>query len=110
MSTQLSRAAVNIVRKSSIAFASAVIASLAFAAPVLADEHSSPSFISASPCDYVNVDGQCIEDPDQNPGSFTCCDGTHSHATHRNGACSHHGGICGGSGLPDRQAVGTRNV
>jgi hypothetical protein len=47
-----------------------------------------------SSCDYVNVDGQCVEAPDQDPGMIQCCDGSHSHATHRTGACSHHGGIC----------------
>lgn len=45
-------------------------------------------------CDYINIDNQCIEAPDGNPGNFHCCDGTWSHATHRNGACSHHLGIC----------------
>jgi hypothetical protein len=28
-------------------------------------------------------------------GGFTCADGTHSSAAHRQGACSHHGGIAG---------------
>jgi hypothetical protein len=28
-------------------------------------------------------------------GGFTCVDGTHSNAAHRQGACSHHGGIAG---------------
>jgi hypothetical protein len=28
-------------------------------------------------------------------GGFTCVDGTHSSAAHRQGACSHHGGIAG---------------
>lgn len=43
-----------------------------------------------------NVDGICVERPDQNPGGATgrCCDGTESHATHRGGMCSHHGGVC----------------
>jgi hypothetical protein len=62
-----------------------------------ADEYNFPSPIPSPPCDYVNVDGQCEPWPDQNRGNFKCCDGTNSHATHRNGACSHHGGICGGS-------------
>jgi hypothetical protein len=53
---------------------------------------------SAPACDYVNVDGQCEPGPNGDPGNFKCCDGANSHATHRNGACSHHGGICGGSG------------
>jgi hypothetical protein len=26
-------------------------------------------------------------------GGFTCADGTHSNAAHRQGACSHHGGV-----------------
>jgi hypothetical protein len=57
--------------------------------------YSTTSPFPSSPCDYVNVDGQCEQGPNQNPGNFKCCDGTNSHATHRNGACSHHGGICG---------------
>jgi hypothetical protein len=60
-----------------------------------AGEYSSTSPFPSSPCDYVNVDGRCEQGPNQNPGNFKCCDGTNSHATHRNGACSHHGGICG---------------
>jgi hypothetical protein len=28
-------------------------------------------------------------------GGFTCADGTHSNAAHRQGACSHHGGVVG---------------
>jgi hypothetical protein len=48
-----------------------------------------------SPCDYVNVDGQCKERPDTNPsgGTYTCSDGSISHSSHRQGACSHHGGV-----------------
>jgi hypothetical protein len=74
------------------------VAGIGFAPPAHGDDHGSRSFVSAPPCDYVNVEGQLIECPDPNPGNFSCCDGTNSHATHRNGACSHHGGICGGTG------------
>jgi hypothetical protein len=70
-------------------------------APIAHDQSLLNPVSKPPPCDYINVDGQCIEAPDANGGNFTCCDGTHSHATHRNGACSHHGGICGGSGLQE---------
>jgi hypothetical protein len=33
--------------------------------------------------------------PASSGGGFTCADGTHSNAAHRQGACSHHGGVVG---------------
>lgn len=51
---------------------------------------------SAHPPDcYIAASGDCVERPDSNhnPGSIPCRDGTFSHAEHRSGACSHHGGI-----------------
>lgn len=80
---------------------------------VPAEKHFAPNGHAACrdrAVDYVNVDGQCEPGPDQNPGNFKCCDGTNSHAMHRNGACSHHGGICGGSGLQEASLsrTGTR--
>lgn len=44
---------------------------------------------------YTNVDLQCIPRPDYSGGGITCADGTTSHATHTQGACSYHGGIGG---------------
>ncbi|WP_156685602.1 DUF3761 domain-containing protein [Mycobacterium sp. Marseille-P9652] len=57
---------------------------------------AAPAPLSPS-CDYVNVDNQCRPGPDhsQDGGGLElpCRDGTTSHATHRQGACSGHGGI-----------------
>jgi hypothetical protein len=58
--------------------------------------------ISSSPYDdcppgtYRAKSGDCVERPDSNRGGATgqCCDGTDTHAEHRTGACSHHGGVC----------------
>ena len=63
---------------------------------------------------YKNSDGGCTERPDQNPNGAIgqCCDGTDTHAKHRNGACSGHGGVCqwfaaaGSSGSPNNPANG----
>ena len=60
------------------------------------------SAISSSPYDdcppgtYQNKNGDCVERPDSNRSGATgqCCDGTDTHAEHRTGACSRHGGIC----------------
>jgi len=37
-----------------------------------------------------------VRRPDSNRGGATgqCCDGSDTHAEHRTGACSHHGGVC----------------
>ncbi|OSC32574.1 hypothetical protein B8W69_00385 [Mycobacterium vulneris] len=55
-----------------------------------------PAPLSPS-CDYVNVDYQCRPGPnhDQSDGGIDlpCRDGTFTHSTHRQGACSHHGGL-----------------
>jgi hypothetical protein len=44
---------------------------------------------------YTNVDGNKIESPNSNPLGATgvCRDGTYTHATHHQGACSYHGGV-----------------
>jgi hypothetical protein len=47
---------------------------------------------------YVNVDGDCIPGPvyaDSPPAGATaqCADGTYSFSQHRQGTCSHHGGV-----------------
>ena len=60
------------------------------------------SAISSGPYDdcplgtYQNKNGDCVERPDSNRSGATgqCCDGTDTHAEHRTGACSRHGGVC----------------
>lgn len=47
---------------------------------------------------YVNVDGNCISGPVYAPSvpvgaSARCRDGTYSFSQHRQGTCSHHGGV-----------------
>jgi hypothetical protein len=48
---------------------------------------------------YTNVDGQSVHSPayssDGTPAGATaqCVDGTYSFSTHRQGTCSHHGGV-----------------
>jgi hypothetical protein len=40
---------------------------------------------------YKNIDNDCVESPDQNPGPSNK-DGTHDHSEHPPGSGSHHGG------------------
>ncbi|MGU3290942.1 DUF3761 domain-containing protein [Williamsia sp. M5A3_1d] len=47
---------------------------------------------------YENSRGSCIPEPNSTPSGIRCKDGTYSHATTRQGACSRHGGIDSGSG------------
>lgn len=63
-------------------------------APTLAPIYYAPQTYCGNGS-YVNSDGQTICSPDYNSGGggITCSDGTTSHSTHRQGACSHHGGI-----------------
>lgn len=44
---------------------------------------------------YTNVDGVSVQSPNSNSANATavCEDGTYSHAQHRQGTCSHHGGV-----------------
>jgi Protein of unknown function (DUF3761) len=44
---------------------------------------------------YRNSDGQCVHRPADRPAGATarCKDGTYSYSTHRQGTCSHHGGV-----------------
>jgi hypothetical protein len=44
---------------------------------------------------YRNVDGNCVHRPDSSPAgaSAKCADGTYSYSQHRQGTCSHHGGV-----------------
>ncbi|MGV9824161.1 DUF3761 domain-containing protein [Gordonia sp. NPDC003429] len=50
---------------------------------------------------YQNSDGGCTPIPDDTPSGIRCKDGTYSHATHRQGACSGHGGISESTGGDD---------
>lgn len=50
---------------------------------------------------YQNSDGVCTPEPDSSPTGIRCKDGSYSHATHRQGACSNHGGIDESSGAGD---------
>jgi hypothetical protein len=47
---------------------------------------------------YINVSGHCVHRPVNAPGapsgaSAKCRDGTFSFSEHRQGTCSHHGGV-----------------
>jgi len=48
---------------------------------------------------YTNVDGQSVRSPAYSSGGIPagataqCADGTYSFSTHRQGTCSHHGGV-----------------
>jgi hypothetical protein len=57
---------------------------------------SSGPYDDCPPGTYRAKSGDCVERPDSNRGGATgqCCDGTDTHAEHRTGACSHHGGVC----------------
>lgn len=45
--------------------------------------------------EYLNVDGSCVERPDDHSSGATaqCSDGTYSYSLNRRGTCSHHGGV-----------------
>jgi hypothetical protein len=57
---------------------------------------SSGPYDDCPPGTYRAKSGDCVERPDSNRGGAKgqCCDGTDTHAEHRTGACSHHGGVC----------------
>ncbi len=57
---------------------------------------SSGPYDDCPPGTYRAKSGDCVERPDSNRGGATgqCCDATDTHAEHRTGACSHHGGVC----------------
>lgn len=58
-----------------------------------------PSPVSSSPDPsgggYINSDGNYVPSPGSNPSGATarCNDGTYSYSQHRQGTCSHHGGV-----------------
>jgi hypothetical protein len=73
-------------------------------APKPATTHAAaprPTTHAAAACGagyYVNVDGNCIHDPETAPGrpagaTALCNDGTYSFSAHHSGSCSHHGGV-----------------
>ena len=53
-------------------------------------------FLECQKGSYQASSGDCVESPDQNANGAIgkCCDGTDTHAEHRSGACSSHGGVC----------------
>jgi hypothetical protein len=59
------------------------------------------SRVAEPPCDdcptgqYRAKSGDCVPSPNSSDGNVTaiCRDGSHSHAEHTTGACSHHGGV-----------------
>jgi hypothetical protein len=61
---------------------------------------ASPTHETVS-CDadyYRNSDGNCVHRPEQAPAqpagaTAQCEDGTYSFSQHRQGTCSHHGGV-----------------
>lgn|SRR5882757_9771616 len=57
---------------------------------------SSGPYDDCPPGTYRAKSGDCVErpDPNSNGAKGQCCDGTDTHAEHRTGACSHHGGVC----------------
>jgi Protein of unknown function (DUF3761) len=57
---------------------------------------SSGPYDDCPPGTYRAKSGDCVERPDSNSSGAKgqCCDGTDTHAEHRTGACSHHGGVC----------------
>ncbi|MTE13784.1 DUF3761 domain-containing protein [Nocardia aurantiaca] len=86
------RAARHILPWAAAAFigASSALAGPAVAAPVL---HA-----ACAASEYENVDGACVPRPEQAPtapdgATAHCKDGTYSFSRHRNGTCSHHGGV-----------------
>ena len=57
-----------------------------------------PTVTNAPSCEsgyYKNVDGNCIKSPgsNSNGASAKCRDGSYSYSQHRQGTCSHHGGV-----------------
>ena len=62
---------------------------------------TSASWIAEPPYDdcptgqYRAKSGDCVPSPNSGDGNVTaiCRDGSHSHAEHATGACSHHGGV-----------------
>ena len=66
-------------------------AALLIVAPLSLMDPLSPQAPLSSCGGYVNVDGHCVESPDQNPGTHDR-DGTNSHSEHGPGSGSWHGG------------------
>lgn len=57
--------------------------------------HVTPVQAPASNSGYVNVDGNYVPSPSNNPAGATarCRDGTYSYSQNHRGTCSHHGGV-----------------
>ncbi len=56
---------------------------------------ASPQTTNTESSGYTNVDGNHINSPSSDPAgaSAQCTDGTYSYSAHRQGTCSHHGGV-----------------
>jgi hypothetical protein len=60
---------------------------------------SAPQTTLSNDRHYTNVDGQSVHSPAYSSGGVPsgataqCADGTYSFSTHRQGTCSHHGGV-----------------
>jgi hypothetical protein len=75
------------------------IGAAAFGTPTLLTTGSVTAVASCS--GYINSDGQCILDPEQEPpgagapsnATAICRDGDYSFSTHHSGTCSDHGGV-----------------
>jgi Protein of unknown function (DUF3761) len=54
-----------------------------------------PPYDDCPPGKYRARSGDCVPSPNSSDGNVTaiCRDGSHSHAEHTTGACSHHGGV-----------------
>ena len=64
---------------------------LGLLSPAYAWRHNSTDY-------YRSSDGSMVHRPTRSAGDFghvtaTCADGTHSYSHHRQGTCSHHGGV-----------------
>jgi hypothetical protein len=76
--------------------ASGVVSITSAVSPIVA-----PTSIAEPPYDdcpagtYRARSGDCVPRPNSSDGNVTaiCRDGSHSHAEHTTGACSHHGGV-----------------
>lgn len=79
----------------SVAIALALVAGLAGQADAKTHRHYARHSSYASSTYYTNVSGHRVHSPSSNPSGATaiCGDGSYSYSQHRQGTCSHHGGV-----------------